>query len=201
MAECAYCVEAGRPGSVALRVVRGKGVCNAHLPDRSFPVVMHAPEVRSRKPEVRIEEGKMPARKINLDVQGMKRDYLSGMNSSDVGDKYGVHFSTVCMKLKAMGVEMRKGKGRPPVGEAQREAWRAKRKAKAIVKAGPVIPSGREGSGLEARSIAAARDDGNGAPKARCRLAMFEVEGDAASVQAAVEAVKAALMKTVASGE
>jgi hypothetical protein len=144
MAECFYCIEAGRAGSVALRTIRGKGVCNAHLPDMSFPAVMHQPVPAvipngSEKSRSEIQGGKMPGR-ASIDTEQLRKFYGEEMPASVMAEKLSVSVSGVHYQLRKLGLKpngarrnarSNGGVTHAAAGDAQRAEWKAKRLAKA----------------------------------------------------------------------
>jgi hypothetical protein len=133
--------------------------------------------------------GRFP--RTDVDLIAYKADYEAGMSASDLERKYVLGQGTTSKWAHKAGCIMR-GSG------YQRDAHRTNgshphpklHRKTAIVKAAPkpaVILS-------EAKDLALpANGTGNG--HTRCRVAMFEVEGDQAAVLAAIEAVKTALSR------
>jgi hypothetical protein len=168
--ECFYCVQSGYRGSLAAALVDDRPVCRVHLPDHSFPVPTKGPGRQKTKEEIT-----MPARKI--DLEELRRRFSGDKSAIDLAAEMGVRPAVIRHALGTLGLKARACRGRPKsVQTAQPKA--------AIVKA------------VHSRVTQTAQipeASANGQPKARCRVAMFELEGSEAAVLAAVEAVKAAL--------
>ncbi len=135
------------------------------------------------------EENEMAA-KIEIDNEKLKAMHGAGATDSTIAQQFGCSAGTIWTRRKALGLpavgvggwNAHKANRSDPVHKARRNA--------AIVKAPaePVIPSG-------AKDPALPKTEPNGSGHSRCRVAMFEIEGDERAVLAAVEAVKVALLR------
>jgi transposase len=145
----------------------------------------HKPAGAAAEPSARHRRARNP-----VDLAAFKRDYEAGMPSAELTEKYKLGKNSVSYWAHKAGAKMRIGAVPAARGQrtgrespAERTAPAPRQKHLAIVKAGP-------------RTVQQARiveTEPDGAGRARCRVAMFEVEGSDDSVRAAVDAVKAAL--------
>jgi len=131
------------------------------------------------------EMGRQPRK--DVDLAAYKADYEAGLPVKELERKYNIGRGTTSKWAHRAGCLMRGSGFRSHAhGNGSDPAHKAKRKT-AIVKAAAqpaVILS-------EAKDLAL---PANGT-HTRCRVAMFEVEGDQAAVLAAIEAVKTALSR------
>jgi len=191
--ECYFCKVGGHVGSVATRIItwdgQERGVCNDHLPDKSFPAIVQMPpkSVGAIRESAVLKENEMP-RKMEIDENELRRLHAQGLADGAIGAQLGCAASTIHLRRKRLGLPSNGGR-RPSgsVGTTRRVPRTKSHSTMKIVKV--------ERPGIVPVPKAPAQDDGNvsGQPKARCRVAMFEVEGSAEAILQAVEAVKAAL--------
>lgn len=173
---CVDCKAAGIEAA-ATRVANGKGYCSSHA-RKYFPVGAQMPPANQQILEMthihEEEKQNMPAIK-NLDWDAITADYQGGMSADQCAAKYGCHHTTVRNQLAKRGIY------KP--GTARRKAAHTHQ---AIVPVAPKVAAIERPTGETPVPLAANS-------RTRCRVAMFEVEGDATSVQHAVDAIKAAL--------
>ncbi|HLI02761.1 MAG TPA: hypothetical protein VFC10_07325 [Terriglobia bacterium] len=164
--KCIDCSAAGIDAP-ATRIVDGKGYCSSHARKYFPPGATLPPELS----ESVTREG--TSMRTKIDVDGIVADYKAGTPVMDLAEKYGCHHTYVRGVLKKHGIY-----GTMPAqrrGRVPRDI--APRKDAAVT----AVPAGSVEISEQQRG------------QARCRVAMFEVEGDATSVQHAVDAIKAAL--------
>ncbi len=174
---CVDCKAAGVTAA-ATRIQNGKGYCSSHArkyfkdgfqlpPDDEIAQIAHQ------------EETKMGARK-KLDRKQIAADYASGMSADQIAAKHCAHHTTIRVILKKEGVY------KPGV-------WGGPRKPREehaeIVKASETHTKIDRAESNTGETPVPQKANGH----ARCRVAMFEVEGDAAAVLHAVDAIKGAL--------
>lgn len=165
------CVDCKASGvkAVATRILNGKGYCSSHA-RKYFPPGAQLPPEGAQILIPEKKEGTMEGQKF--DRAEVAREYQAGTPVQAIADRHGVHHTTIRGALKKMNIYK--------MGE--RRLAPKPREEKSIVSA--------------PRPIVRPAPADNNAPaqgRARCRVAMFEVEGDATSVQHAVDAIKAAL--------
>jgi len=150
--------------------------CGEHAAP-AFPSWAALPQVGEGSALPQRQEDPMPVSK-NIDVEALKRDYASGLSTPKIGEKYDISSSTVAYHLNKAGVEMRQG------GPGNRAAI-----SKAAAKTPRQNGIAKAGAAVAEPEPLPASPNGH----ARCRVAMFEVEGSPEAVMAAVAAVRAAL--------
>jgi len=100
MADCYLCKDAGRKGSVAHRIVSGKGVCRDHyagslMPGQPISVgTIHESE----------KENAMPFQK-RLDIERIKRLQTQGLHLSAIAREMEASPSTIFYHLKKLGLK------------------------------------------------------------------------------------------------
>jgi len=186
MSLCVDCKAAGIEAA-GTRRVNGRDYCSSHA-RKYFPMGATLPPLNPQIAQIEKwvdesaqKEGGMPLIK-GLNKQQIVEDYKSGMSYSEVARKHGCNSNTVFYHVKKAGLA---GNVRPRAPRAAAPA--AAPEPQAIVKSEAAPPAP-----IEARAAESPAPQAKG--QARCRVAMFEVEGDATAVLSAVEAVKAALL-------
>lgn len=198
---CVDCKAAGIEAE-ATRVKDGKGYCSSHS-RKYFPPGAQMPPASSRLEE---EAQAMKEKLEELIAQGKTTAEIAEALGKTKSATYGLleyyklkanrkicSVAGCCKPLQnsndtGMCAPHSRKSGAEPAARLPRvPAKRAAAAAQAVTAIAVAPAASVEMVPPAAPSSAAAR--------ARCRVAMFEVEGDAAAVQSAVEAVKAALMR------
>lgn len=193
MSLCVDCKAAGID-AVATRKIGKLYYCSSHarkyfpmgaaLPPEDPQIAQRADIEKWVDESAEKEETAMPLTK-GLDWDAIARDYQGGMSADKCAQKYGCHHTTVRSQLKKRGVyKPGAARRRQPLRASHALARPTAAPEPAIEKAGSAAPLA-----LETGETLALPSNG----QARCRVAMFEVEGDATAVQHAVDAIKAAL--------
>ena len=105
-------------------MVAGKGVCNAHLPDRSFPAVMLKPEERLTTEITKNTEGKMPKR-IEIDLEKLRTLNAQGKSDLEIAKLLGCSGVTVGARRHALGLPASGRRGQRKSNSAPAIAHRA----------------------------------------------------------------------------
>jgi hypothetical protein len=141
--------------------------------------------VRRAKQRKQREETKMGRQRREIDLESLKADYEGGMPGAEMQNKYKISRTRLSTWARRAGCVIRRGSRPQP--KPQRKAAMVK------VPQSEILRSAQNDKSGAANDSAAKAASANG--HTRCRVAMFEVEGDQAAVLAAIEAVKTALSR------
>jgi len=125
------------------------------------------------------------AKRIEIDEAKLRELHAAKMSDREIAKELGCSDVTICHHRKVLGLPPVGRKGRRPRGDGAAASPAPKPiRAHSIVKAEhPQM----------AQITQTAEAPANGAGRARCRVAMFEIEGTEAAVMRAIDAVQSAL--------
>jgi hypothetical protein len=145
----------------------------------------------------RAKERRQMSAKIEIDLEKVKALHAEGLLDKEIGEKLGSSGATIANRRNLLGLPV-VGRGGPRRHNGNGSHPRAKVHQKAAMIKAPqseILRSAQDDKLGEQNDSAVKIAEANGNGHTRCRVAMFEVEGDQAAVLAAVEAVKAALAR------